>query len=164
MCHRTEARLQGETAPARARQIVRKQCADLQFDDLVDTATLLTSELVSNAVVHATGPLALGVACTHGRLVISVRDANPRLPRIRRAAVRDVNGRGLALVSKLAEHWGFREVPQDGKTVWFALRPRRSQSNRSACACPGETFETALVSDRVSGGTSVSVPASRIAY
>src|SRR3954452_15475491 len=126
MCYEHEAQLvQSTAAPADARRIVQRMCSEFHVEELTDTAALLTSELVTNAIRHAAGPVQLGVACSHGRLVVSVHDSDPHPPQVRRARGASLGGRGLALVDKLADDWGSRQVPHDGKSVWFALRPRK---------------------------------------
>jgi hypothetical protein len=51
------------------------------------------------------------------------------------------------LVTKLAERWGYRQLPNDGKAVWFSLRPHRSPIPGRACRCRGETLEAALAAE-----------------
>jgi hypothetical protein len=80
------------------------------------TTELLASELVGNVVRHAKGPIGFRLLRT-GALVCEVSDASPTMPRIRRASETDEGGRGLQLVSVLAERWGSRFTP-DGKTIW----------------------------------------------
>jgi anti-sigma regulatory factor (Ser/Thr protein kinase) len=139
MCYEHEARLvPSAMAPSDARRIVRRSCNELRVEELSDTAALLTSELVTNAIRHAPGPVLLAVACRHGRLVVSVSDTDPRPPQARRARARAIGGRGLALVDLLAERWGSRSLPGDGKAVWFALRPRRPPPTQHSCTCPAE--------------------------
>ena len=163
MCYQHEAQLvQSAMAPADARRIVQRMCDELHVEDLTDTAALLTSELVTNAVQHARGPLQLGVACTHGRLVVSVKDADPVPPQPRHARSRELGGRGLVLVDKLAEHWGFTKLPNEGKAVWFALRPRKPPVPTKACNCSTETLGSALMAERTGESRATpSIPASR---
>src|SRR3954471_13450866 len=125
MCRRHESTLAGTvTAPASARRVVARECAELDVPELTETAQLLTSELVTNAVVHARSRPRLGISLAHGRLVIDVRDADPRTPEVNDMGAERSSGRGLALVSMLADDWGVERVPEGGKSVWFALRPR----------------------------------------
>src|SRR5436189_2685362 len=126
MCRRHESRLAaGVTAPAEGRQFVTEQCAEFGVSELTDTARLLTSELVTNAVRHAglyqgRGPT-LGVECEHGRLVIDVRDPSPRRPGRPGDPAEEVGqqqgGRGLTLVAALSESWGSRPAVGGGKAV-----------------------------------------------
>jgi len=142
MCHRHEVDLvQSAMAPSDARTIVRRMCNEMHVEDLTDTAALLTSELVTNAVRHGSGPLHLDIACTRGQFVVSVYDADPELPKPRRAHTRDLGGRGLTLVQSLSEHWGFRQLPNDGKAVWFTLRPE-TPPVQDACDCHADRFDS----------------------
>jgi anti-sigma regulatory factor (Ser/Thr protein kinase) len=144
MCYRHETELvQTAMAPSDARTIVRGICNEMHMDDVSDTAALLTSELVTNALQHARGPLHLDVACTRGQLIVSVSDGDPRPPRPRETDARSLGGRGLMLVAKLAEQWGSRPVPGDRKSVWFSLRPTAFPVAAGGCSCSAETIETA---------------------
>jgi hypothetical protein len=87
---------------------------------LVDTASLLVSELLTNAVCHAEGPIRLGVRHSTSELVVEITDRSPRLPRQQAGDADDEHGRGLILVDALAHSWGTRPCI-DGKTVWFSL-------------------------------------------
>jgi PAS domain S-box-containing protein len=85
-----------------------------------DTARLLVSELLSNAVRHGKGPLTLRMRRTPADLVVEVHDHSLRLPQPRLAGPDDESGRGLRLVDALAGGWGTTPT-DDGKTVWFTL-------------------------------------------
>jgi len=107
-------------AAAQARTVVTDLLEQGRRPEMVDTACLLTSELVANAVVHAGSPVALVVDLDRARLAVEVIDGSPGDPTPTDAAPLDTNGRGLALVDKLADSWGVsRLLP--GKSVWFAL-------------------------------------------
>lgn len=84
------------------------------------TAVLLVSELVTNAVRHATGPCALVVTFGVDTVEFSVEDGEPRGPEPRLAGGMDESGRGFVLVGALAHDWGVRAVP-GGKATWFVL-------------------------------------------
>ena len=90
-------------------------------DHVVDTVELLTSELVTNAVIHARSSPEL-LVCLGERMVrIEVRDGDASPP-FRRPADRDAaSGRGIAIVEELAAQWGVEQVPDDGKRVWFEV-------------------------------------------
>jgi anti-sigma regulatory factor (Ser/Thr protein kinase) len=85
-----------------------------------DTARLLVSELLSNAVRHGLGPLALRIRRTARELTVEVTDHSMRLPQARLAGPDDESGRGLGLVDTLSSSWG-TTPNDDGKTVWFTL-------------------------------------------
>ncbi|MFD7082200.1 PAS domain S-box protein [Streptomyces sp. NPDC059918] len=107
---------------AAGRRILRTTLAQWGNTDehLCDTACLLTSELLSNAVRHSSGPIRLRLRRAGGELSVEVCDASPVLPQARFARPDAESGRGLLLVDSLATSWG--TLPGvDGKTVWFSL-------------------------------------------
>ena len=87
-------------------------------------AVLLTSELVTNAVLHGLTPVTVLVSDDGVRVRVEVADGRPgplSLPSEGPAADR-ISGRGLGIVDHLADRWGCR--PQQdpaGKVVWFEL-------------------------------------------
>ncbi|MEV0189571.1 PAS domain S-box protein [Kitasatospora purpeofusca] len=88
---------------------------------LADDARLLVSEVLTNALQHAQGPLGLHLRRTSTEVTIEISDHSPHLPQPRLAAPDDESGRGLLLVDALADSWGVRPT-DDGKTTWFTLR------------------------------------------
>ncbi|WP_406442558.1 ATP-binding protein [Streptomyces sp. NBC_01613] len=94
---------------------------------LVDTAELLATELVSNAVRHTKGPAALRVRWSAGVLRIGAWDADPEPPQPPRSLEKLVEaeeGRGLALVRACADMWGWQPLSRHGnrgKYVWCEL-------------------------------------------
>ena len=107
---------------ARARELTREQLAAWDLETLADTAELLVSELVTNALRHGEGDIRLRLLLDR-TLVCEVWDAGLVQPRRRRAHVTDEGGRGLQLVGLLSTAWGSRRTHQ-GKTVWFELALR----------------------------------------
>jgi serine/threonine-protein kinase RsbW len=105
-----------------ARHATQDTLASWGLDHLEETAALLVSELVSNAVRHArTGPvLKLGLAACGTYLRMEVVDANPDPPLPRTPAVLDESGFGFVLIEALADKWGVRETAT-GKGVWAEL-------------------------------------------
>jgi len=89
--------------------------------DLTDTVTLLVSELVTNAVLHAGSDVEVTVQLTPTAARVEVTDASADAPAPRPAATDEDSGRGLALVGSLARRWGVRPAPGGGKTVWFEV-------------------------------------------
>ena len=89
--------------------------------DLTDTVTLLVSELVTNAVLHAGSDVEVSVRLTPTAARIEVTDASGESIAPRDATNEEDSGRGLALVGNLAERWGVRPAPGGGKTVWFEV-------------------------------------------
>ncbi|PWI17545.1 ATP-binding protein [Streptomyces sp. Act143] len=110
----------------RSRALLRAQAADWKLpDEVTDTAVLLLSELMTNAYRHArvSPGREIRVRCVLGddrRLRVSVTDADESMPTFRNPSPDDESGRGLILVTLLAETWG-TEPRTDGvgKTVWF---------------------------------------------
>jgi len=103
----------------RAREYARTQLVAWDLEPLVDTAELLVSELVTNALRYGEGEIRLRLLLDR-TLVCEVWDAGLVQPRRRRARDTDEGGRGLQLVGLLSAAWGSRRTPR-GKTVWFEL-------------------------------------------
>ncbi|WP_053660642.1 SpoIIE family protein phosphatase [Streptomyces sp. MMG1121] len=103
----------------RAREYARTQLVDWDLEALVDTAELLVSELVTNALRYGEGEIRLRLLLDR-TLVCEVWDSGLVQPRRRRARDTDEGGRGLQLVGLLSAAWGSRRTPR-GKTVWFEL-------------------------------------------
>lgn len=128
-----------ETSPHIARDFVATVLRALKIDELVDDATLCTSELVTNACVHAKGDgAALWLAVEEGRVLVVVYDGDEDPPVIRELTPErwEMGGRGLYLVDALTGgRWGHaRYVPYGGlphpagKAVWFDLPLRRTEA------------------------------------
>lgn len=106
-----------------ARAVVRGKLHNWGLDALGDIAALLVSELVTNALRHATGPIGVRLVRPVGpapTLLVEVSDPLPDPPRKRTARIDDENGRGLQLVAHSSRRWGTRPG-NNGKTVWFEL-------------------------------------------
>ncbi|MDT0398144.1 MULTISPECIES: ATP-binding protein [Streptomyces] len=106
-----------------ARSAVRDQLRLWGLDSIGDLAALLVSELVTNALRHAAGPI--GVRLTRpadhaGVLLVEVSDPLPDPPHERAARPEDESGRGLQLLASASRRWGTRPGAA-GKTVWFEL-------------------------------------------
>jgi anti-sigma regulatory factor (Ser/Thr protein kinase) len=110
-------------APSVARLFVRNLCHEWGADALCDVAELLSSELVTNAVIHARSTVELEAAYDDSSVLrIDVYDRSPddveRSPRT--PADGAEGGRGLAIVARLAFRWGV-DPCSPGKRVWFTL-------------------------------------------
>ena len=102
-----------------ARGFVRSTLLAWNLDTVVETAQLVVSELVTNAVRHATGRV--GLRLLRGQAIVcEVTDGSPASPLLRSPDVFDTAGRGIQLVNMLAQRWGTRTVP-GGKIVWCEL-------------------------------------------
>lgn len=115
----------GLDGPAQARAVVAAWSQRLGLDDVTDDMTLIVSEMVTNAVKHASPPVALEISTDGERVLIAVRDGSPAQPQPREADTESEGGRGLLLVDLLCEDHGVRPEPP-GKTVWAALTRRRT--------------------------------------
>ncbi len=108
-------------APRAARQAVAAFLTRAHLTDLIDDAQLLTSELVTNAVRHAEGPIDVRAYVREGFLRLEVGDAAAdRLPARRLAQPHDEGGRGMELVDLLSSSWGWR-VCGNSKIVWLDI-------------------------------------------
>jgi sigma-B regulation protein RsbU (phosphoserine phosphatase) len=118
--------------PAAARALVRAVLAEAGLDDLSNEALLLTTELSTNAVVHAGTELDIEVAADGVGLTVTVTDfaggpietvlARPRPDTSDLSEISEISerGRGLLLVDHFAARWGtIHEGARKG--VWFRL-------------------------------------------
>jgi anti-sigma regulatory factor (Ser/Thr protein kinase) len=89
---------------------------------LVERAVLLTSEVVTNAIVHADSPVHLVVQAHSSSVVVEVKDATaqPKVVVEGEELADGDRGRGMVLVDALSDRWGWWNV-DGGKVVWFAL-------------------------------------------
>ncbi|MFI8091659.1 SpoIIE family protein phosphatase [Streptomyces sp. NPDC086080] len=101
---------------AEARRNAAGQLARWGLDELVFTTELIVSELVTNAILYASGPVRLRLIRERA-LVCEVLDSGATAPHVRHPRAMDEGGRGLLLVSQLAQRWGTRFVPE-GKIIW----------------------------------------------
>jgi len=103
-----------------ARQHVAAALRRWQLDALAEPTRLLTSELVTNAVLHARTPMTLAIEESGSGIRVSVTDGSPIPPALRRHSLTATTGRGLRLLDQLADSWNV-EDSNGGKTVWFTL-------------------------------------------
>ena len=103
-----------------ARRFVRSRLVDGAAD--VDTAALLVSEVVTNAILHARTTVTLTVDVDDDVVRITVRDGSPARPQLHAFAPTSTTGRGLRLLDRLARRWGVDADPvTGGKIVWFEV-------------------------------------------
>jgi CheY-like chemotaxis protein len=119
-----EVQRQRFPADLRSARTARRFVADVLeawgFDDLQDSAALLVSELVTNAVVHAHSDVELAVHLRPARVRVEVIDAAREHVRRRDAKDDEQSGRGMALIEAMAVAWGIDSLLA-GKSVWFEL-------------------------------------------
>jgi PAS domain S-box-containing protein len=104
-----------------ARRFVSEVLQEARADHFIDTATLLTSELVTNGIVHAHTDLHMLVEATPRWVRVEVADGDPRLPARREYDANASTGRGLEMVELLADDFGMECLDDGGKRVWFRL-------------------------------------------
>jgi hypothetical protein len=105
----------GRQAPAAARAAVRGSLGGLVDEQALDTVLLLTSEIVTNAVVHEGPGVVLTVEVAAATVVVTVADGRPDAPALSSLARALVDEEGLV--------WG-AHVHRSGKAVWFQLPVR----------------------------------------
>jgi anti-sigma regulatory factor (Ser/Thr protein kinase) len=129
-----------DSVPA-ARRFIRARLPEGVVD--IDTAALLVSEVVTNAILHARTPVTLTVQELGTVVRISVRDGSPVAPRTHAFSSTSTTGRGLRLLEELAMRWGVQqEASTGGKTVWFEVGPEDAEGSGSGLAAfSGDWFE-----------------------
>ncbi|MHC3468016.1 ATP-binding protein [Streptomyces sp. 7R007] len=139
-----------QALPSRIGQVRRILSAQLRYwhlDPLIDRATLGLTELLSNVHRHAQPDkvCTVEIELLLDRLVVSVRDHDPRLPEVRDVDPSATSGRGLAMVAAVSESWGVRPDGEAGKVVWFTLPTAPSgatsgRPSRRVVEKPGRRF------------------------
>ncbi|GFE17882.1 hypothetical protein Sgleb_59290 [Streptomyces glebosus] len=111
------------SAVGQARRSAAGRLAEWGLEDLAFSTELIVSELVTNAIRHASGPISLRMIRAR-TLICEVSDSSSTSPHLRHARTTDEGGRGLFLIARYAERWGTRYTAQ-GKIIW-AEQPLRS--------------------------------------
>ncbi|MEU7137318.1 SpoIIE family protein phosphatase [Streptomyces sp. NPDC046261] len=101
---------------AGARADITAQLSRWGLEEAAFTTELVISELITNAIRHASGPIRVRLLRDRA-LICEVSDTSSTSPHLRYAADEDEGGRGLFLVAQLAERWGTRYTP-GGKVIW----------------------------------------------
>ncbi|MFE7391405.1 amino acid permease [Streptomyces sp. NPDC057582] len=99
-----------------ARAMATAQLGSWGLDELSFTTELILSELVTNAIRYAAGPIHVRLIRDQS-LICEVADTGHTSPHLRHAAADDESGRGLFIVAQIAQQWGTRYTPT-GKTIW----------------------------------------------
>ena len=108
-------------SPSTARHFVAEMLRRWELDSTVESAELLISELVTNAVVHAGTDVQIVIEASDGTVHVEVIDLNRRPPVARLTPYDDLQtGRGLTLLESVASDWGVNALER-GKSVWFEL-------------------------------------------
>ncbi|MFJ8112250.1 SpoIIE family protein phosphatase [Streptomyces sp. NPDC096132] len=103
-------------AVAEARKTASRRLAEWGLAELSFTTELVVSELVTNAIRYATGPIRLRLV-RERTLVCEVFDGGATAPHLRHPRATDEGGRGLLLVSQVTQRWGTRFLGE-GKIIW----------------------------------------------
>ncbi|MFF3753767.1 SpoIIE family protein phosphatase [Streptomyces sp. NPDC002018] len=101
---------------ARVRADVARQLTDWGLDEVAYTTELILSELITNAIRYAIGPIRVRLLRDR-TLICEVSDFSSTSPHLRYAAATDEGGRGLFLVAQFTERWGTRYTA-NGKVIW----------------------------------------------
>lgn len=112
---------------ADARRFVLDRLPD-ESEDVRERIELMVSELAANCVVHAATGFEVSLTHTSRVLRVEVTDSAEGSPSVQWPDPRQPKGRGLQIVSALADRWGVRPSSDGlpGKTVWFTLAVRTS--------------------------------------
>ena len=161
---RVEVELPRErTAPGQARRELREAIAGRVSETDGGTLTLLTSELVTNAVIHpgpdANAPIGLRITVYPGRVRVEVSDSGAGFdPANLPPGPRETGGHGLVVVSGLSSRWGTRPTTiqgGDGFCVWFELdaESEGAETQPSSASEPATATATATVTATVTEAT-----------
>ena len=106
-------------APGQVRRAVRVWLDQAHFEAAAHEVSLIVSELVTNAIVHARSAVRVNVTLVRKGLRIEVHDDDSRPPHVRSPAGPD-GGFGLRIIANAAQSWGWRPT-ETGKVVWAEL-------------------------------------------
>jgi PAS domain S-box-containing protein len=125
--------------------MIRAELLSAGREDLVETAELLVSEIVTNALVHAGTPIEVAFSFVDGGLRVEVTDGSPHAPTLRGYGPSAGTGRGLMLLDEMVDEWGV--VPDHpGKTVWFEIACRRRLDDRAPAPAGSPAAEEEILS------------------
>jgi hypothetical protein len=103
--------------------------------DVSDTVALIASELATNSVRHAASGFEIRIEQHPDRIHIEVEDDGVGEPVLRSPGPTDTSGRGLQIVTALADDWGVIPRPDaPGKTVWAMIIVRTREDIESGRA------------------------------
>jgi anti-sigma regulatory factor (Ser/Thr protein kinase) len=115
------------TSSARtARAFTRETLTGWQLAHSYEDVALVVNELVANAVLHGQGPITLSLAHCGNAVRIEVLDDSAALPKQPPPSDTRLGGRGLAIVSAIADDWGSAHTGEGGKSVWAEVSVKAS--------------------------------------
>ena len=124
---------------SKARDFVSEHLMSHGLLHLVEDVALVTSELTTNAVVHARTFFAVTLSRSDGLVRLTVRDGSTSLPIRTTPNPAGMSGRGLMLVELLSEEWGASTDSDGSKAVWASFTARSADSGQarrlSAASC-----------------------------
>jgi CheY-like chemotaxis protein len=106
---------------ARSRRFVDLWCRAWGVDDVLESVTLVVSELVTNAIAHGGGIRELRLGLLDGVVRVEVADRGMGVPQIPPSSILDDGGRGLRIVSKSARAWGIDDTGAERKVIWAEI-------------------------------------------
>ncbi|MGI8631273.1 MAG: ATP-binding protein [Solirubrobacterales bacterium] len=110
------------TSVGAARRFVRDVLSSRQVSDgVIDIVELLTSEVVTNAIVHGQSGPKLAVTVVGDVVRVAVHDLSPEVPVRRPRRFDEESGRGVLIVAELASSWGVEHESDGSKRVWFEV-------------------------------------------
>lgn len=123
----------GGDAATRARRFARETLRDWNLEAISLEAELVTTELVTNAVLHGAPPVDLELEHSGAVLKVEVSDGSSLPPVRGRMRPDAMTGRGLELVASVATHWGVRPAADlhKGKVVWAELSTTSAPDQRA---------------------------------
>ena len=121
MMHRTVELAVHPRSASVARRLLAEMLDSSGLQDVwADAAAIAVSEMVTNAVVHAGGPITLNARVEADNVRVEVGDGSTRMPVARNYALTSGTGRGLRMLDSVVSRWGV--TPRDdGKVSWFEL-------------------------------------------
>ena len=132
MEHRATFELAPEAA-SEARAVVNAELGPAVSTKVLEDATLLVSELVTNACLHGGDPVTLRLELSRTRARVEVEDGVPGWPGMRSPTDRDPGGRGLLIVDSLSHVWGIDQAASGGKVVWAEVLINETGHERVGC-------------------------------
>lgn len=119
------------SAASFVRRELRRLTAGSPFAARLDDAEIAATEIVTNAILHGREPITVALTVDAERLRVAVTDSSPVSPSFSLLDPTAVTGRGLMLVSSVADHWGV-EPEAHGKTVWMELTEQQPSAAEEA--------------------------------
>jgi anti-sigma regulatory factor (Ser/Thr protein kinase) len=116
---------------SKARTFVSQQLTEHDLSYLVQDVRLVTSELATNAMLHARTPFSVSLEQLVRVLLLTVEDGSSSAPELADARDMDTHGRGLFLVDHTSHGWGVRKGPEGTKSVWASFETRPATRERA---------------------------------